>query len=143
MSLINKLLKGKQDSAGTPDTGETEQQASRAASDKAAGCTTTEESARLYAFAKEHASEQNTAAIFRTAGKESYYLDSRKEQVFPERLMEYGFENPMELEVLLSKVWEDGSKYRELIPVVKVAVFKNRDKYDNRFKDLSLYNYTL
>ena len=57
--------------------------------------------------------------------------------------MEFGFDNPLELEEYLNRLWKDDEKMQELIPVIKVAVFKNRDKYDSKYKDLSLYNYTL
>ena len=83
MSLINKLFKGKntENNAGTQA-----QQVPEASSqaDADAGCTTTEESARIYAFAKANASQANTEKIFGTKEADSYYTDSARVQVFPE-----------------------------------------------------------
>ena len=65
MSLINKLFKGKntENNAGT-QAQPVPEASSQAAAD--AGCTTTEESARIYAFAKANASQANTEKIFGT-----------------------------------------------------------------------------
>lgn len=145
MSLINKLFgKDADKTAGSgnnnTDTASTAGSASDAAS---RGCTTTEESARIYEFAKENSSEERTAEIFGTQPADSYYIDSKEAKIFSERIMEFGFDNPLELEEYLNKLWKDDAVLKELIPVIKVAVFKNRDKYDSKYKDLSLYNYTL
>ena len=91
---------------------------------------------------REH-TEDNEAKIFRTEQKDSYYIDSREAKKYDDRIMEYGFSNPMQLEKLLKETWTEGDSKRELIPTVKVATFKMRDKYDSKYKDLSLYNYTL
>lgn len=97
----------------------------------------------LETFAAKHYSAEKAEQIFRTAEKDSYYLDSEEVRRFPERMMEYGFANPMQFEKLLKMVWKEDSEMRELIPTVKVATFKMKDQYDSKFKDLSLYNYTL
>ncbi len=142
MSLINKLFKGKntENNAGT-QAQQVPEASSQAAAD--AGCTTTEESARIYAFAKANASQANTERIFGTKEADSYYTDSARVQVFPERIMDFGFDNPVQLEAYLKELWKDDLKMQELIPVIKVATFANRDKYDSKYQDLSLYNYTL
>lgn len=142
MSLINKLFKGKntENNAGT-QAQQVPEASSQAAAD--AGCTTTEESARIYAFAKANASQTNTEKIFGTKEADSYYTDSARVQVFPERIMDFGFDNPVQLEAYLKELWKDDLKMQELIPVIKVATFANRDKYDSKYQDLSLYNYTL
>lgn len=142
MSLINKLFKGKntENNAGT-QAQQVPEASSQAAAD--AGCTTTEESARIYAFAKANASRANTEKIFGTKEADSYYTDSARVQVFPERIMDFGFDNPVQLEAYLKELWKDDLKMQELIPVIKVATFANRDKYDSKYQDLSLYNYTL
>lgn len=98
----------------------------------------------LEEFARNHQTEGKTVEIFRTEEKDSYYLNSEDVRKYPDkRIMEYGFSNPMQLEKLLKEIWGDQEELRELIPTVKVATFKLKDKYDNKFKDLSLYNYTL
>ncbi|MDD6797252.1 MAG: hypothetical protein PUE71_03075 [Clostridia bacterium] len=144
MSLISKLFGGK--AAGKQTDAEdtaVKNQSQAVADTEDAGCTTTEESAKLYAFAKANASKENTEKIFAKAQADSYYVDSEKVKVFPERIMDFGFDNPAELEAYLMELWKDDKKMQELIPVIKVATFKNRDKYDSKYKDLSLYNYTL
>ena len=142
MSLINKLFKGKntENNAGT-QAQQVPEASSQAAAD--AGCTTTEEAARIYACAKANASQANTEKIFGTKEADSYYTDSARVQVFPERIMDFGFDNPVQLEAYLKELWKDDLKMQELIPVIKVATFANRDKYDSKYQDLSLYNYTL
>jgi hypothetical protein len=98
----------------------------------------------LVDFAVSHQTPSVTEAIFRTSQADSYFVDSSKEQKLPgDRIMEYGFANPMQLEKLLKLVWGEDEELEELIPTVKVATFKMKDQYDNKFKDLSLYNYTL
>lgn len=136
MNLINKIF-GK----NTDNDAKVSKEIDNAASDTKG--ITTEESLKLYEFAKANASKEATEEIFRTTEKDSYYLDSKKEAKFDSRLMEFGFETPMELEAYLKDLWKEDAKMSELIPVVKVATFANRDKYDSKYKDLSLYNYTL
>lgn len=131
MSLINKLFGGK----SAPE--------STTATDSGRGCTTTEESAKIYVFATANASAENTERIFNTKEADSYYIDSEQAKVFAERIMEFDFDNPAGLTALLNELWKDDAEMRELIPVIKVAAFTNRDKYDSKYKDLSLYNYTL
>lgn len=151
MSLISKLFGGsgadKEAVSGTSGSDNDNNIVNGIASSQAggedAGCTTTEESARIYAFAKKNASQKNTDRIFGTAESDSYYINSDEVKTFGERIMEFGFDTPAQLEEYLNILWKDDEKMQELIPVIKVAVFKNRDKYDSKYKDLSLYNYTL
>lgn len=142
MSLIKKIFGGKNtaDADNSVNTVNTENAGNVSA---LAGCTSTEESAKIYAFAKANASKENTEKIFRIEDKPSYYLSSETEKVFENRIIDFGFDNPMELEQYLKELWKNEPKMQELIPVIKVAVFANRDKYDSKYKDLSLYNYTL
>ena len=104
---------------------------------------TNSEMQNIYDFCVKESSESKEKEIFRTEEKDSYYLDSKEIKRFDDRIMEYGFSNPMQLEQMLKKTWSEGNSIRELIPTVKVATFKMKDKYDSKFKDLSLYNYTL
>lgn len=151
MSLINKLFGKSADKTESKDDGqdidcakESGQVSGKTASDGESGhAVTTEESAKIYEFAKANASEEKTAEIFGMREADSYYIDSEEAKTFSERIMEFGFDNPLELEEYLNRLWKDDEKMQELIPVIKVAVFKNRDKYDSKYKDLSLYNYTL
>ena len=146
MSLINKLFKGKntENNAGT-QAQQVPEASSQAAADAGCNKTSVDENflKRIYAFAKANASQANTEKIFGTKEADSYYTDSARVQVFPERIMDFGFDNPVQLEAYLKELWKDDLKMQELIPVIKVATFANRDKYDSKYQDLSLYNYTL
>lgn len=151
MSLINKLFGGNSDKterenskANTDSSKQAGQSSGKTEPDVESGrAVTTEESAKIYEFARTNASEEKTAEIFGMREADSYYIDSEEAKTFSERIMEFGFDNPLELEEYLNRLWKDDEKMQELIPIIKVAVFKNRDKYDSKYKDLSLYNYTL
>ncbi len=52
---------------------------------------------------------------------ETYYLDKSADHT--DRLMEYEFQNPMELKKILESKWSDLSQ-QKMIPAILVAVFK-------------------
>lgn len=96
----------------------------------------------LLEIAQKDFAENNPKDYLRSSLEETetYYLDRDSDRGFSS-LMEYEFQNPVELKNILEGQWTDPS-VRKMIPAVMVAAFKLRDA-DSTTEQISekIYNF--